>query len=30
MAYANVFTVNAWIIDSNGTFNYISGYPKAF
>lgn len=30
MAYANVFTVNAWIIDSNGTFNYLSGYPKAF
>lgn len=30
MAYANVFTVNAWIIDANGTFNYVSGYPKAF
>lgn len=30
MAYANIFTVNAWIIDSNGTFNYLSGYPKAF
>lgn len=30
MAFANVYTVNAWIIDSNGTFNYLSGYPKAF
>lgn len=30
MAFANVYTVNAWIVDSNGTFNYITGYPKAF
>ena len=30
MAFANVYTVNAWIIDANGTFNYLSGYPKAF
>lgn len=28
--YTNTFTVNAWIIDSNGTFSYLSGYPKAF
>lgn len=26
----NVFTVNAWIIDSNGTKNTLSGYPKDF
>jgi len=30
MLYQNIFTVNAWIVDSNGTFNYLSGYPKAF
>ena len=26
----NIFTVNAWIIDSNGTWNQLSGYPKNF
>lgn len=26
----NIFTVNAYIIDANGTFNYLSGYPKNF
>ena len=26
----NVFTVNAWIIDANGTKNNLSGYPKDF
>lgn len=26
----NIFTVNAWIIDSNGTYNTLSGYPKNF
>lgn len=25
-----IFIVNAWIVDSNGTFNYIDGYPKKF
>ena len=28
--FVNIYTVNAWIVDSNGTFNYLSGYPKAF
>lgn len=26
----DVFVVNAQIIDANGTYNVISGYPKAF
>ena len=26
----NVFTVNATIVDANGTFNVLSGYPKNF
>lgn len=26
----NIFTVNAWIIDANGTINTLSGYPKNF
>lgn len=26
----NIFTVDAWIIDSNGTYNKLSGYPKNF
>lgn len=26
----NIFTVSAYIIDANGTFNYLSGYPKNF
>ena len=26
----NIYRVDAWIIDSNGTFNVLSGYPKNF
>lgn len=26
----NIFTVNAVIVDANGTFNTLSGYPKNF
>lgn len=26
----NIFTVDAHIIDANGTFNYLPGYPKNF
>lgn len=26
----NIFIVNAFIIDSNGTYNVLSGYPKTF
>ena len=26
----SIFTVNAWIVDSNGTKNILSGYPKDF
>ena len=26
----NIFTVNAWIIDANGTKNTLTGYPKDF
>lgn len=26
----NIFTVVAHIIDANGTFNYLDGYPKKF
>lgn len=25
-----IFTVDAWIVDANGTFNRLSGYPKKF
>lgn len=25
-----IFIVDAHIVDANGTFNYISGYPKTF
>ena len=25
-----IFTVDAWIVDSNGTYNGLSGYPKTF
>ena len=25
-----IFIVNAFIVDANGTFNYIQGYPKKF
>lgn len=26
----NIFRVEAWIVDANGTFNVLSGYPKNF
>lgn len=26
----DIFVVNAHIVDANGTFNQLSGYPKAF
>ena len=26
----NIFIVDAHIVDANGTFNYLSGYPKTF
>ena len=26
----NIFTVNAWILDANGTYNTLTGYPKNF
>lgn len=26
----NIFRVEAWIVDANGTFNTLSGYPKNF
>ena len=26
----NIFIVNAFIVDSNGTYNVLSGYPKTF
>ena len=26
----NIYRVEAWIVDSNGTFNMLSGYPKNF
>ena len=26
----NIFVVNAQIVDANGTFNTLSGYPKTF
>lgn len=26
----NIFTVNAFIVDANGTYNNLSGYPKNF
>ena len=26
----NIFRVEAWIVDSNGTFNVLTGYPKNF
>ena len=25
-----IFIVEAFVVDANGTFNYISGYPKRF
>lgn len=26
----NIFTVSAYIVDANGTKNYLNGYPKDF
>ena len=26
----NIFIVNAYIVDANGSFNVLSGYPKTF
>lgn len=26
----NIFIVNAYVVDANGTFNVLSGYPKNF
>lgn len=26
----NIFIVNAFIVDANGTFNHLDGYPKKF
>lgn len=26
----NIFIVNAFIVDANGTYNVLSGYPKTF
>lgn len=26
----NIFRVEAWIVDANGTFNVLTGYPKNF
>lgn len=26
----NIYTVNAFIVDSNGTYNVLNGYPKNF
>ena len=26
----NIFIVSAFIVDANGTFSYLSGYPKTF
>ena len=25
-----IFIVNAYVVDANGTFNYLTGYPKTF
>ena len=25
-----IFVINAWIVDANGTFSNLSGYPKTF
>lgn len=25
-----IFSVDAWIVDANGTYNRLSGYPKKF
>lgn len=30
MAKRNIFIVNAYVVDANGTFNPLSGYPKTF
>lgn len=26
----DIFVINAYIVDANGTFNSLTGYPKAF
>ena len=26
----NIYRVEAWIVDANGTFNVLTGYPKNF
>ena len=26
----NIYTVNAFVVDANGTYNVLSGYPKNF
>ena len=26
----NIYRVEAWVVDSNGTFNTLTGYPKNF
>ena len=26
----NIYTVSAYVIDANGTYNVLSGYPKVF
>ena len=26
----NVYTVEAWVVDANGNFNYLEDYPKKF
>jgi len=25
-----IYIVSAWVVDANGTFNFIDGYPKQF
>ena len=30
MVTRNIFIVNAYVVDANGTFNPLSGYPKTF
>ena len=25
-----IYTVNAWVVDANGVYNTLSGYPKNF
>lgn len=30
MLYREIYVVTAYIVDANGTFNALSGYPKTF